>query len=481
MQKSLFKKLFVMSLCIVTSAMVIMGAILFVFFRNFWINEKQSLLRSQSLTVEMQLDRMYGVMNYEHQARRMLAAMSDSTGGTMLITDSSGKILSASDASLIGLTIPSYAVETAKSGEYSELGTLGSVLPDDSYVLGKQLEAKSLEDDYIFTCLPASGLRYYLGQIMQLFLISAIIVCIMVFCAVYAVSARLVRPIREMAQAARSMSRGDFTRYIRVDRQDEIGELAIAFNNMTRSLSAGEQMRRGFVANVSHELKTPMTTIAGFIDGILDGTIDEKDRDRYLRIVSNEVRRLSRLVVAMLSLSKLESGEMKLSPIRVDLTQLTVDIALGFEQRINEKNIDIRGLEDLGECPVTADRDLMHQVIYNLIDNAIKYTPSGGYILFGSKKHDGKQYMSIRNSGDGIPKKELNHIFDRFYKVDKSRTDKGGAGLGLFLVKTILSLHDGAITVNSVENEYTEFIYSLTAAESADKTNTLTGGPNQDE
>ena len=331
MQKSLFKKLFVMSLCIVTSAMVIMGAILFVFFRNFWINEKQSLLRSQSLTVEMQLDRMYGVMNYEHQARRMLAAMSDSTGGTMLITDSSGKILSASDASLIGLTIPSYAVESAKSGEYSELGTLGTVLPDDSYVLGKQLEAKNLEDDYIFTCLPASGLRYYLAQIMQLFLISAIIVCIMVFCAVYAVSARLVRPIREMAQAARSMSRGDFTRYIRVDRQDEIGELAIAFNNMTRSLSAGEQMRRGFVANVSHELKTPMTTIAGFIDGILDGTIDENDRDRYLRIVSNEVRRLSRLVVSMLSLSKLESGEMKLSPVRVDLTQLTVDIALGFD------------------------------------------------------------------------------------------------------------------------------------------------------
>ena len=246
---------------------------------------------------------------------------------------------------------------------------------------------------------------------------------------------------------------------------DEIGELAISFNQMTNSLARLESMRKSFVANVSHELKTPMTTIGGFIDGILDGTIEPDKQKEYLAIVSDEVKRLSRLVESMLGMSKLESGEFAIRPELFDFRELLCSIVISQEQRIESKKIEIVGLDAIESFSLNADRDLIHQVIYNLVDNAIKFTDEAGKITFNAEGGPKEMVFSIRNTGKGIPERELPFVFERFYKADKSRSsDKKSTGLGLYIVKTIVKAHGGGITVKSKENADTEFIVTLPTA-----------------
>ena len=191
----------------------------------------------------------------------------------------------------------------------------------------------------------------------------------------------MVRPLREMSVAAKKFGQGDFTSRIEVTSDDEIGQLAMALNNMAQSLSQLESMRRSFVANVSHELKTPMTSIGGFIDGILDGTIPRSEEKKYLRIVSEEVQRLSRLVRSMLNLSRIEAGELKLNRQQLNIVDTICQTLFTFEQSIEQKRLDIRGL-DVGKVMVDADADLIHQVVYNLIENAVKFVSEDGYLMF---------------------------------------------------------------------------------------------------
>ena len=221
-------------------------------------------------------------------------------------------------------------------------------------------------------------------------------------------------------------------------------------------------MRRSFIANVSHELKTPMTTIAGFIDGILDGTIPREQQEKYLNIVSSEVKRLSRLVKSMLDLSRIDSGEMKIHPTNFDLTATLFTTLFTFEQSIEEKQLEVKGLENAGPQNVYGDQDLLHQVIYNLVENAVKFTNQGGYIKLQISDGIDRTSVVIENSGPGISPEELPMIFDRFYKTDKSRSrDKNGMGLGLYIVRTIIKLHGGDITVSSVMDEYCRFEFYI--------------------
>ncbi len=226
-------------------------------------------------------------------------------------------------------------------------------------------------------------------------------------------------------------------------------------------------MRRSFIANVSHELKTPMTSIAGFIDGILDGTIPQEKQRHYLTIVSDEVKRLSRMVRSMLNIAKIEAGEMKLKPTVFDVNEVVLSSIFTFEQMIEKKHLDIRGLEE-GKVMVEADEDLIHQVVYNLLENAVKFVNDGGYIEVSYTVEQKRTYIHIKNSGEGIPKEEISKVFDRFYKTDRSRSmDKTGVGLGLYIVRQIVNLHQGEVIVRSVEGEYCEFSFSVATAPKA--------------
>ena len=295
-----------------------------------------------------------------------------------------------------------------------------------------------------------------------MFLIAAAAAFILAFVVVGLFSYRLVKPLRQMSAAAKSFGDGDFSIRVPVTSNDEIGQLATAFNNMADSLSGSESMNRSFVANVSHELKTPMTTIAGFIDGILDGTIPPERQSHYLHIVSDEVKRLSRLVRTMLNLSRIDNGELKLRPNDFDISETVLSTVLTFEKSIDEKKINIRGLDTLQPMQVHGDEDLLHQVVYNLVENAVKFTNTEGYISFNVSDSIDRIVVTIENSGSGIQSDELPLVFEKFYKTDKSRSqDKNGMGLGLYLVRTIIKLHGGDISVSSVVNEYTRFSFYI--------------------
>ena len=309
----------------------------------------------------------------------------------------------------------------------------------------------------------ADNLTDYLKNIFRIFIISLVIVLIFAFVALYFITLRLVKPLRQMSNAAKSFAKGDFSNRVPVYNNDEVGQLAVAFNNMASSLTSLEEMRRNFVANVSHELKSPMTSIAGFIDGILDGTIPNENQEYYLKIVSEEVKRLSRLVRSFLDIARIEAGELKINPSQFDIEETIRRVIVGFEIAINEKNLTVKGLEDADkQLKVVADADFTHQIIYNLVDNAVKFASVGGYIEINVVTRDKKVFVGVKNSGMGIPSSDIPFVFDRFYKTDKSRsTDRKGVGLGLYIVKSILNKQGEDIVVKSVEGESCEFVFTL--------------------
>ena len=277
-------------------------------------------------------------------------------------------------------------------------------------------------------------------------------------------SMRMAQPIKEIAAAARQFGLGQFD--VRVDagcRQDEVGELAEAFNAMADSLSTSEQRRTEFIANVSHELKTPMTTIAGFADGILDGTIPPEEERHYLEIISSETRRLSRLVRSMLDLSRLQSDE-RAAQQQFDICETLLRTLVALEGKVNGKNLEVDAQLPDEPVPVWGDQDAITQVCYNLLDNAIKFSREGGVLGIGVSVKGPKATVSVSNEGDTIPPEELSMVFDRFHKTDHSRSaDRDGVGLGLYIVKTILNSHKENITCTS-EDGVTKFAFTLTRA-----------------
>ena len=474
MFKSIFTKYFtVMSLIIVIS-FVAMGGMQMLFSTQYWVEEKENLLEENTLslakmtaqhTVQDENDpNQYNIMG--DRLSPYLSMMADAIDATVLVVGNDGSVILCSDPNLTtaNATLSSGIQAKMNGSRFFEVGSLGGFYTSRQYTSGQPIvqEDQQIRLGYVFVSTSAGGLSEYLMNNLQVFFLSALGVLTLTFIALYVMTYRMVRPLRQMAAATRSFGAGDFSYRIPVHGKDEVAELANSLNNMAVSLSSVEGMRRSFVANVSHELKTPMTTIAGFIDGILDGTIPEEKRDYYLKIVSDEVKRLSRLVKSMLDLSRIDNGELRLKPARYDLTEQVCTVLLSFEKRIEEKDIQVEGLEDCPRVEVNADFDLLGQVIYNLMDNAVKFIDAGGTLSVHIERRDGRVYCAIRNTGGGIPAQEMPHIFERFYKSDRSRSlDKNGVGLGLYIVKTVINLHHGEIMVRSAEGGYTEFEFWL--------------------
>ena len=252
-------------------------------------------------------------------------------------------------------------------------------------------------------------------------------------------------------------------------RQDEINQLALAFNAMAESMEKSEQLRRDFIANVSHELRTPMTTIGGYVDGVLDGTIPPERQTYYLQIIRDEVRRMNRLVVTMLEIARMQSGNMTLEISAFDIGEQCSRTALNLEERITAKQLDMVLDLPRDTVMVRADRDKITQVLSNLLDNAVKFAQPGTPLVLRVTLHGGKVHVSVQNHGPEISPQDLPHVFDRFHKADRSRgRDRGGLGLGLYIVKTILSGHGESIWVESA-NGITTFTFTLKVDDSRQK------------
>lgn len=271
----------------------------------------------------------------------------------------------------------------------------------------------------------------------------------------------LIKPLNEINKTAKEISKGEFQKRVKIKSRDEIGQLAESFNYMADSLQNLENLRRDFIANVSHELRSPLTSIRGFVQGIIDGTIPEEKHEQYLNIVLNESKRLSRLISDILDLSRLESGQFSMNNTSFDINELIRINIIRFENEIENKKINVDVILTENELYTLGDRDRIGQVISNLIDNALKFTPQNGLIGIYTKIENKKVIVSVKDTGCGIAQNELKLIWDRFHMVDKSRTNKKGTGLGLSIARQIINQHGENIWVESKEKEGSIFSFSL--------------------
>ncbi len=278
----------------------------------------------------------------------------------------------------------------------------------------------------------------------------------------FTLSHRVLRPLARLQEAAESFANGDFSKRLDEDAGGEISLLMRSYNQLAEMSERNEANQASALSGISHDLRTPLTTISGFLQNMQEGTIPPERYPHYFSIIHNEVDRLSRLVQTLLDTARLQSGKRAFRFAPVDLCELSCVTLLSFEKRMVEKNLDVVFDNELDRIVVFADNDAIQQVIYNLVDNAIKFTPDGGKLTLSIRIHEKKALFSIKNSGQGIPKEELPHVFERFYKSDRSRSlDKNGTGLGLYIVKSILDAHKEEVWVESLVGSYTEFFFSL--------------------
>ncbi len=315
----------------------------------------------------------------------------------------------------------------------------------------------------VMTSTVASGMDELLNAMIKTIIMSSLWLMLAALIAIYIISERLVSPLRAMSKASKEFAAGHFDVRVPVTGSDEVAELAEAFNNMASSLEHSEEMRRMFLANVSHDLRTPMTTISGFIDGILDGAIPPEKHAYYLEVIAGEVRRLSRLVSSLLDITRIQAGERKFNLAPFDICEQAREIIIASEQRLEDKKLDVVFDADADNLYVAADRDAIHQILYNICDNAIKFSREGGRYEIGIHEKGDKVTVSVYNEGNGIEAEDLPYVFDRFYKSDKSRgLDKTGVGLGLYIARTIIEAHKEKIWVESEYGKWCRFSFTLT-------------------
>ena len=399
----------------------------------------------------------------------LIAQVSDSDA---VICNASGRIILCSDA-LEGCTHQGksfnrdYINKVIENGGDVATGMIKDLYEESRYVVSKPITDAVTGNTLgiVIVSRPVAETNAVLSKISNIFSIVSILVVLAAFIAMTFFAHRHSDPLKLLANTARSFGHGDLDARVKLDEgyPEEVQDLALAFNNMAQELQKSEYQRQEFVANVSHELKTPMTTISGYIDGILDGTIPQEKAPYYLRIVSDETKRLSRLVRSMLDISRLQDqgGIPDEKKHQFDLEECAGQVLITFEQKINGKklNVDV----DMPEHPVytLANQDYITQVINNLLDNAVKFCPMGGTLGLKIKEGGSKAYVSISHDGDTIPPDELPLVFDRFHKLDKSRSqNRDGWGLGLYIVKTIVCSHGENISVTSRDGK-TEFTFTM--------------------
>lgn len=479
LKNNIFAKYFILFAAIFLVVLTILGTSLTILVNVYTQNENTKLLKenTQSIAESVRSTLIVQDMNDNYTVEKemicsSLYIISKSIDADLFVCDVEGNVImckeKAGTVPFMGelpnctyhneFTVGDVLLKSVYEGGYVGKGSVSGRL---SYIVGYPIYSNNQIIGSVFATTE-TDVDTLTMAVFRIFVISAFACLLIAFICIWHLTKNFVKPLQQMSKAAKQFAIGDFSYRVKVSGQDELSELGKAFNDMADALDTLESSRRSFVSNVSHELRTPMTSIGGFIDGILDGTIPREKTDYYLNIVSGEIRRLSRLVVAMLNMSKIESGSFEMKPSNYDISDQIIHILLTFEQKIEEKNIEIQGLEDLRQTYIVADTDMIYQVIYNIFDNAVKFTNEGGYIKVTMNESNNTVEVHIKNSGIGINKEELSKVFERFYKVDKSRSlDAKGAGLGLYIVKMMIEMHGGSIWAVSEDEKSAEFIFRL--------------------
>ena len=385
----------------------------------------------------------------------------------VFITDVEGTVLILSDTAPDGYckkdVSKDIVLQVFSEGHMDFNGTLSGVFDRPHYVCAVPITvSQGQKEGMVVACRNSDYAVSYVTKMIKTVMVVSMWVMIAAIIASYFISERVAKPLREMSKAAKEFAAGHFDVRVPVRGNDEISQLAIAFNNMASDMKTLEMTRSTFLANVSHDLRTPMTTIGGFVDAMLSGAIPKDKYDHYLEIIGNEVRRLARLVSSLLDISRIQAGERKFNMQSFDICELARQTLFSFEQKIDAKALDVEFDCDQDNMFVIADRDAIYQIVYNICDNGIKFSREGGKYRIEIHEIEKKIHFSVYNEGIGIPEEDLPYVFERFYKADKSRgIDKTGVGLGMYISRTIIEAHGERIWVESVLNEYCRFTFTL--------------------
>ncbi|MDK2798670.1 MAG: hypothetical protein PWP27_275 [Clostridiales bacterium] len=471
MFKSIFGKLLSAYYLIILITFIILGILLFSLLGDYVTSEKEELLRYTG----KKINEITSVLIEDNSPivervyRINIESYGTNTQSLIIVIDQTGEIFAISNPYYKHME--GQKLSKAQYGEVllgkdiKKIGNFEGLFNQTVLTIGMPLKYKNEIVGAVFLNSPIPEINKVRYEVFKLFMLSVSVALLAAFILIFFLSRKISNPLKMINKAAKTFANGQFENRVAVNSNDEIGELANTFNRMAESLQNLENMRRSFIANVSHELRTPMTTIQGFIAGIMDETIPKERQKQYLKIVLDEVRRLSRLVNDLLDLAKMEAGENQLNFREFDINELIRIGIIKFENRITQKNIHINAYFEDEQCFVIADMDGIQRVVTNLLDNAIKFSDDNGTIDIEVITKSNKVYVSIQDHGIGIDEQELKYIWDRFYKTDKSRSkDKTGTGLGLAIVKNIINQHGQEISVESKLEEYTRFTFTLQRA-----------------
>ncbi len=471
--KSTFSRILTVVAVVLLVALLLIGIFFQLLVRNFFADSAIDSLKSDGeVLVELVQAAYAGGPVADQNFYVALTVATSVSDADAIICDETGTLVLCAQSPLgcehQGMTVDQAFLEQVfQSGYVSDTGMVRGVYPEQRYVVALPIvhTQTGARIGVIIMSTPMETTFAVLRKISEIYVFVSILVVLLAVCLITLFVRHQSKPLRAMAKAARDFGHGELSARVEIrgNYTQEVEELALAFNNMASSLQKSEYQRQEFVANVSHELKTPMTTISGYVDGILDGTIPEEKGRQYLQVVSDETKRMNRLVRSMLDISQLQDqqGIAEEQKTRFDVEEILGQVLISFEQKIEEKKLQVQ--VDMPEHPVftLAQQDYITQVLYNLVDNAVKFCSEGGKLDLNVREGGGKVYVSVTNEGQTIPRSELPLLFDRFHKTDKSRSqNRDSWGLGLYIVKTIVSAHGENISVDSRDGQ-TTFAFTL--------------------
>ena len=466
-RKGLVYKLIITFSSILALILITLALVLSLWFKNYFFRQKiQELDRQSKVISDSVLSYLNGKENSkEDELKDCISFIGNSMDVDILITDNIGYVYEVSSDKFIenkytNIGVSQKNMDKLKSGLAIERGGR-EIMKTSSHTYLKPIFQDNYFRGIIVMITPEQSIRSGLNRVYEIVWLSAIVAVIVAAIIIYYFARRMIiNPLNEINIAARRLAKGDVGKRVKITSNDEIGELANSFNVMAEAIEESDKNRRDFISNVSHELRSPITSIKGFVAGILDGVIPKDKENYYLNIVYDEIKRLSRLVSDLLDISAMEEGKFKLNMVEFDINILIKQCIANFDGKIRNKGVNVEVTFGREHEFVYADRDRLIQVLTNIIDNAIKYSNDDGCIKITTNDKGSKVYVSVFNNGPLLKSEELARIWYRFYKSDKARINKESTGLGLPIVRLILAQHGEDIWVNN-EKDGVRFTFTI--------------------
>ncbi|MBW9156252.1 sensor histidine kinase [Clostridium tagluense] len=456
-KKGLFSKMLATYTIIISMSLIIIASFLSYWFQNYFLDQrKEQILNNSYMIQTYTMKYMAGDATWQ-QLNDIITMIAENIKSDIWLTDSYGRVYAISNKEHKELMYKQVFVkeleELRRGNTFEVTGPYAGVLDKTVRVYGIPIMNEGTFKGSIILYNSIEELGQSLNRVYEIIWISSIFAIIFSCIVIYYFSQKIIiKPLAEINSVARRISNGDVDKRVYLKSNDEIGELAQSFNFMADSIEKNEKNRREFISNVSHEIRSPITSIKGFISGILDGVIPQEKEKYYLSIAYEEIQRLTRLVNDLLDMSAIEAGEFSLRIMEVDINEIIRLTVINYERKIKEKRASVDVCFDGDSLFVAGDRDRLVQVITNLLDNSIKYVNEGGKIKISSKIKGKKAFISVFNDGPKIAEEDLLHIWDRFYKADKARTAKDSTGLGLSIVRNIITQLQEDIWVENKDN-----------------------------